>query len=205
MFLLIETLLLSVQGVLVGTCPEHTPSRGSAGGRQGWLAHGRTCCEGRAGKCPSQGWTPFFWGLPQPRLPPSTLLGLPAAMSDPGSPHRAQIPILPYLRAHVLAQPQPIPVPTEVPDARCWGCRSAPAACSWLGVAWALAATHCPGGPPWAAPTAPGEPPGPSRALTVLSHSAALLLWLWLLPSPLQAISDHCSLAPVIILTSHIK
>lgn len=38
-------------------------------------------------KCPSQGWTPFFWGPPQLRLTVSALLSLLAAMSGLSSPY----------------------------------------------------------------------------------------------------------------------
>ena len=48
-------------------------------------------------------------------------------------------------RAHFPAQPWPVPVPREVPDAQAWGCLSAPQAALLLAgaVGWALAARPC--------------------------------------------------------------
>lgn len=138
------------------------------------------------------------------RLALSALLGLLAAMSDLSSPYQN----------HILA---PTHGPTSHPastrpllqrGAQCpeLGMPQGPRLlCSWLQGGMGLGCQGLPWETPMGSPHCTQVAPGPGRALTVLSHSAAPLLVLLLLPSPLLAISDYFSLVPSIILPGSIK
>lgn len=98
MFLLIETLLAAVQGVLLSTCPEYTPTP-------------LFCCKGK----PTQpGLAPLFLGVASD-VAPILKLSFPAAVSVSDFLHWSQSQSSPT--GPMLVHPQPIILPRGAPRA----------------------------------------------------------------------------------------